>query len=133
MLMLYKKKFRYTLLYFFLMLFIVFGNHLVTNLMQVWPLFFDQYLLKDVNLKTEIKKLYIFKQKIYILYIYIYIYIYIFKTYIYSNKTFESSMKLYKNQNIIITILSNDLKLLNTSQNLHCMTYDYFFKLRCFF
>ena len=131
--MLYKKKFRYTLLYFFLMLFIVFGNHFVTNLMQVWPLFFDQYLLKDVNLKTEIKKLYIFKQKIYILYIYIYIYIYIFKTYIYSNKTFESSMKLYKNQNIIITILSNDLKLLNTSQNLHCMTYDYFFKLRCFF
>ena len=92
-----------------------------------WPIFVERRKFKDRNKKT----IYIQTKNIYS--IYIYIDIYIFKTYIYSNKTFESSMKLYKNQNIIITILSNDLKLLNTSQNLHCMTYDYFFKLRCFF
>lgn len=67
--------------------------------MQVWPLFFDQYLLKDVNLKTEIKKLYIFKQKIYILYIYIQN-LYIFKQSIWIfNETLKESK--HNNYNII--------------------------------
>ena len=67
--------------------------------MQVWPLFFDQYLLKDVNLKIEIKKLYIFKQKIYILYIYIQN-LYIFKQNIWIfNETLQESK--HNNYNII--------------------------------